>query len=234
MSYHKLFPIYRRVHTWREFLEEVSRGAGKWALLQALELGWRYRIQDDLCRKYRVPPEEVDVLLSRYDCIVKTRPIHASAQELTMQQARIVKAANTLRGYFRYAYYVIVDDTDTIFTVLDEHLTDLGAGTPTRDQCARGYTAITGRHVNPDAVVLAADKADEIAKHLAAETEDIQKRLTRVVDSSPENAAALIDELERVDRLHASLTGKSLVDRGAIQDMKEYLLCVSTSKSDSE
>lgn len=232
--YYKLFPIYQKAQTWREFLEEVSQGTGKWSLLQALEAGWRGRIHSDLCTKYRVLPEEADVLLNRYECIVKTRPVHSSTQELTLQLAQCVEAANMLRAYFRYAYYVRADEPDTIFTVLDEHLTDLGAGTPTRDECAKSYTAITGQHVNPDAVVLAADKADEIADHLAAETEYLQKRLSQMVDTSPKSATKLVSELERVDQLHVSLTGKSLIDKTAMQEMRDFLTCTKTSSAKND
>jgi len=224
MSYYqKLFPVYEQATTWREFIDLVSQGPGKWILLQAIEEGWQPRIHTDLCTKFRVPREEVAVLLSRYENIVRTRPTHASTQEFTLQLSQSLAAANILRGYFRYAYYVASDDPDTIFTILDENLTRLGAGTPTRDECAESYTAITGHPVNPDAVVLSADKADEIATHLAAESEDLQKRLSLATDTAPGKAETMATELERLNRLHVDLTGKSLIDIAAVRELRDFL-----------
>lgn len=234
MSYYQqLFPIYIAADTWRSFLEKVSHGPGKWILLQALEEGWRNRIRFDLCDKYRVPGEEADVLLNRYENLVETMPVHASSQELAFQLTEAVQAANTLRAYFRYAYYVAGDDPDTIFTILDENLSELGAGTPTRDECASSYTTVTGRPINPDAVVLSANKADEIANHLAAELEDIQRRLSRATETAPRRAEELAKELEKLDKLHVDLTGKSVIDVEAIRELREFLLCsINSSKEE--
>lgn len=234
MSYQDLFPIYQRAKTWQEFLSLISSGPSKWVLLRAIELGWSTRIHLDLCKQFQVPDEEVVVLLDRYQVMVNTTPKHASASELTQQLGQVINTANQLRGYFRYAYYVAVDEPDTIFTILDEHFTKLGAGTPTRDECARGYTAVTGRHVNPDAVVLSADRADEIADHLAAESEDIHKRLTRTVVTAPGQAAQLALELEKLDRLHVELTGKSVIDITAVKKLREYLVTCTKNISDKK
>lgn len=229
--YYKLFPLYDQATTWQEFLNLVSVGPGKWSLLQAIEGGWKGRIQTDLCKRFNVPVAEVCLLLDRFQSIVNITPMHTSTAELTHQLGQIVHTANTLRSYFRYAYYIAADDPDTIFTILDENLTKLGAGTPSPDECAKGYTKVTGKCVNPDAVVLSAEKADEIAYHLAAESEDIHKRLTQTVDAAPKQAVRLTEELERLDRLHIELTGKSVIDIEAIRDLKEYLTACTQNTS---
>lgn len=231
--YQRLFPIYRQAGSWQEFLAKVSQGTGKWVLLQAIEEGWRNKIHSDLCEKYHVAGEEADVLLDRYESLVKTRPIHASVQEHASQLGQVIGTINTLRGYLRYAYYIAVDEPDIIFTILDENLSRLGAGTPTRDECAKSYKALTGHHVNPDAVVLSAATADNIGNHLAAELEDIQRRLSRAVGTAPQQAAKLAKELEELNRLHVELTGKSVLDVEAVRGLREFLTCsIDSNKSD--
>lgn len=229
--YYSMFQLYKRATTWLEFLNLVSSGPGKWSLLQAIEAGWRTQIHLDLCKQFRVPDEEVVILLDRYQSLVNVTPKHASTSELTQQLGRVVSSANNLRGYFRYAYYIAVDEPDTIFTILDEQLTKLGAGTPTRDECARGYTAITGKHVNPDAVVLSADTADELAGQLAAEMEDTQKRLSRTADG-PKVMTELINQIKRLNDLHVQLTGKSLLPGDELSEVGALLQRELPNKED--
>jgi len=218
--YHNLLTIYEKAGSWKHFLKEVSHGPGKWTLLQALEEGWGARVHADLCERYKVPAHEVEVLIQRYRCLVRMTPMHASAQELAMQLSNSVDVANKLRAYFRYAYYAVGDDPDEVFIVLDEHLTQLGSGTPTREECARAYTTVTGKHANSDVVVLAGTKADELANHLAAEIEDIQKRLP---GAGSEVSTKLVDELEKLNRLHIELTGRNVIDKATIEGIRGSL-----------
>lgn len=209
MEYSKLWLIYKQASTWEKFLVEISRGKSKWIFLEAMEAGWGNRIRADLIERFSAPEEEIDILLSRYECIVATEPASVSTEELKLEMMRRVMDINVLRGFLRYANYTAIDDPDDIIWTIDAELTNLGSGTPTREECARSYTAITGRVKDPGAVVIPEDAADEIATHLAAQMEILHKHLVPGGEKNEE----IVKEMRKLDELHSTLTGKSFLGR---------------------
>lgn len=207
MEYSKLWSIYKQAPTWEEFLIHISRGRPKWIFLEAIETGWLNRIRADLVECYGVQEEEVDMLLHRYASIVTAGPTSVSIEELKAEMMRRVIAINLMRGYLRFANYTAFDDPDDIIWTIDAELTKLGSGTPTKEECARSYTAVTGRVKEPGAVAIQGDTADEIAIYLAAQIEELHKHLT----PSGEKNKEIVTEMQRLDELHSTLTGKSIL-----------------------
>jgi len=207
MEYSKLWNIYKQANTWEEFLIDISHGRSKWIFLEAIETGWRNQIRKDLTERYSVSEEEADVLLDRYTCIVMTEPTSVSTEELKAEMMRRVVTINVLRGFLRFANYTAFDDPDDIIWTVDAELTKLGSGTPTKEECARSYTAVTGKVKEPGAVAIPSDIADEIATCLAAQIETLHKHLTQGSEKNVE----IVREMQRLDELHSTLTGKSLL-----------------------
>lgn len=208
MEYSELWNIYKRALTWEDFLTTISRGRSKWIFLEAVETGWKNKIREDLCGRYDVIEEEVDILLRRYESIVATGPVAASAEELREEMMRRVVDTNVLRGYLRYANYTAFDDPDDIIWTIDAELTRMGSGTPTKEECTSSYIIVTGRVVEPGAVAIPGDTADQIATYLAAQIEELHKHL---VPGNEEKRAEIIEEMKKLDNLHGTLTGKSLL-----------------------
>lgn len=208
MEYSELWNIYKRALTWEDFLTTISRGRSKWIFLEAVETGWKNRIRKDLCGRYNVIEEEVDILLCRYESIVVTGPAVASVEELREEMMRRVVDTNVLRGYLRYANYTAFDDPDDIIWTIDAELTKMGSGTPTKEECTSSYVIVTGRVVEPGAVAIPGDTADQIATYLAAQIEELYKHL---VPGNEEKRAEIIEEMKKLDDLHGTLTGKSLL-----------------------
>jgi len=206
-EYSKLWNIYKQANTWEEFLIAISRGRSKWIFLEAIETGWRNRIHKDLTERYSVSEEEADILLDRYTCIVLAEPSSVSTEELKAEMMRRVVRINVLRGFLRFANYTSLDEPDDIIWTIDAELTKLGSGTPTKEECARSYTAVTGKVKEPGAVVLGITTADEIATCLAAQIETLYKHLTR----SNKKNVEIVEEMRRLDELYSALTGKSLL-----------------------
>jgi len=207
MEYSKLWRIYKQVPTWEKFLIEISHGKSKWIFLEAIEEGWRNRIRADLIERFSVQGEEIDILLSRYSCIVAAEPASVSTEELKIEMMRRVMEINVLRGFLRYANYTSLDDPDDIIWTIDAELTNLGSGTPTKEECARSYTVITGRVKDPGAVVIPGETADEIATHLVAQIEILHKHLVPGGEKNEE----IVKEMRKLDELHSTLTGKSFL-----------------------
>ena len=207
MEYSKLWSIYDQASTWEEFLMDISRGKSKWIFLEAMETGWRNRIRADLIERFAVQGEEVDILLYRYECIVTAEPALVSTKELKIEMMRRVIEINVLRGFLRFANYTAFDDPDDIIWTIDAELTNLGSGTPTKEECARSYTAITGRIKEPGAVAIPGDTADEIATYLAAQMEMLHQHL---VPGDKKNVE-IVKEMRKLDELHSTLTGKSFL-----------------------
>jgi len=207
MEYSKLWHIYKQASTWGDFLIDISHGRSKWIFLEAIEKGWRNQIEKDLTERYAVGEEEVAVLLDRYTCIVIATPTSVSAEELKAEMIRRVVTINVLRGFLRFANYTALDEPDDIIWTVDAELTRLGTGTPTKEECARSYTAVTGKVKEPGAVVIPSDTADEIATCLAAQIETLHKHLTRGNKKNVE----IVEEMQRLDELYSTLTGKSIL-----------------------
>ena len=199
--YIQLQQIYSKCNNWGEFLEYISKGEGKWALLHSLEEGWKAKILNDLYTRYKVDIQEVDTLLNRYESLCITTPYELSNIELINQLNELVGAINVLRGYLRYAYYSALVDEDEVIGTIDELLTQVGSGTPTREECAESYTIITGKHINPDTVVLEANTADSVAVVLAIHIEELLRR----------NDKRDTGEINRLNDLHIKLTGRSVI-----------------------
>lgn len=207
MEYSKLWDIYEQAPTWEEFLIYISHGRPKWIFLEAIETGWLNRIRVDLVSRYDVQEEETDILLRRYESIVTAEPTSVSIEELKAEMMRRVIEVNVMRGYLRFANYTAFDDLDDIIWTLDAELTKLGSGTPTKEECARSYTAVTGRVKEPGAVAIPGDTADEIAIHLAAQIEELYRHLAPGGKKNVE----IVTEMKKLDELHSTLTGKSIL-----------------------
>lgn len=207
MEYSKLWSIYKQAPTWEEFLIYISRGRPKWIFLEAIETGWLNRIRTDLVGCYGVQEEEVDILLHRYESIVTAEPASVSIEELKAEMMRRVIEINVMRGYLRFANYTAFDDPDDIIWTLDAELTKLGSGTPTKEECARSYTAVTGRVKEPGAVAIPGDTADEIAIYLAAQIEELHRHIT----PNGKKNVEIVTEMKKLDELHSTLTGKSIL-----------------------
>lgn len=207
MEYSKLWSIYKQAPTWEDFLIYISRGRPKWIFLEAIETGWLNRIRTDLIERYDVQGEEVDILLHRYECIVAAVPALVSTEELKTEMMRRVMEINIVRGYLRFANYTAFDEPDDIIWTIDAELTKLGAGTPTKEECARSYTAVTGRVKEPGAVAIPGDTADEIAIYLVAQIEELHKHLA----PGNEKNVEIVEEMQKLDELHSTLTGKSIL-----------------------
>ncbi len=210
MEYSKLWRIYEQDPTWEEFLMDISRGKSKWIFLAAIEAGWGNRIRADLIKRYAVQGDEVDILLRRYLCIVTAEPASASTEELKEEIMRRVMDINVLRGFLRFANYTALDDPDDIIWTIDAELTKLGSGTPTKEECAGSYAAVTGRVKEPGAVAIPGDTADEIATYLAAQMEILHKHLVPGDEKNKE----IVTEMRKLDELHSTLTGKSFLGQG--------------------
>jgi hypothetical protein len=199
--YIQLQAIYQVATTWEQFLDIISRSPEKWILIFALEEGWKAKILNDLYTRYKVDIQEVDTLLNRYESLCITTPYELSNIELITRLNELVGAINVLRGYLRYAYYSALVDEDEVIGTIDELLTQVGSGTPTREECSESYTIITGKHINPDTVVLEANTADSVADILAIHIEELLRR----------NDKRDTDEINRLNDLHIKLTGRSII-----------------------
>jgi hypothetical protein len=199
--YIQLQAIYKAATTWEQFLDIISRPPEKWILILALEEGWKAKILNDLYVRYKVDIQEVDTLLNRYESLCITTPYELSNIELITRLNELVGAINVLRGYLRYAYYSALVDEDEVIGTIDELLTQVGSGTPTREECSESYTIITGKHINPDTVVLEANTADSVADILAIHIEELLRR----------NDKRDTDEINRLNDLHIKLTGRSII-----------------------
>jgi hypothetical protein len=199
--YIQLQAIYQVATTWEQFLDIISRPPEKWILILALEEGWKAKILNDLYVRYKVDIQEVDTLLNRYESLCITTPYELSNIELITRLNELVGAINVLRGYLRYAYYSALVDEDEVIGTIDELLTQVGSGTPTREECSESYTIITGKHINPDTVVLEANTADSVADILAIHIEELLRR----------NDKRDTDEINRLNDLHIKLTGRSII-----------------------
>jgi len=208
--YGELWKVYKSASTWGDFVKAISHGRSKWVFLEAIETGWKNRIRKDLLERYDDTSKiEIDTLLLRYESIVYTTPTTVSVIELKREIMRCALTINVLRGYLRHAYFTAFDNPDDIIWTLDEELTTLGTGTPTREECASSYTITTGKVVDPGAVAIPENVADEIATCLAAQIEDLYKHLgTQTRDG---RASKIESEMKKLDGLHSALTGKSLL-----------------------
>ncbi len=208
MHYGKLWKIYESTLTWKDFVNTISRGRSRWIFLEALESGWENRIRKDLLERYDAPEAEIELLLQRYESIIATGPTTASASELREEMMKRVLQANIMRGYLRYANYTALDDSDDIIWTIDTGLAELGSGTPTKEECATSYAIVTGKVVDPGAVVIREDTADKIAIGLAAQIEKLHRHLAQ---PGNKNAPEIISKIRELGELHSALTGKSLI-----------------------
>jgi len=213
-SYGKLWEIYREASTWESFISLVARGRGKRVLLEATGAGWHNRIRRDLLERFDVPTEEVDLLLVRYGSIARATPSSTSVAELTAELGRIEWQARTLKGYMRRAYYVERDEPDDVVWTIDRVLFSLTQHTPTPTECAESYTLVTGKIVNPGAVVLDGEEASEVATYVAIQIEDMQRRFPYLTEGRED----MVARMKRLDDIHSALTGKSLLGSEALAE----------------
>jgi len=218
--YGEMWRVYRNAITWDSFVKEISRGESKWIFLRTMEAGWRNRIRRDLLTRYGVPAEdgvpeeEVNLLLLRYENLVRAAPSTTSADELLAELHRVLFQIHTLKGYLRHSYYVQLDEPDDIVWTIDTVLSSLSIRTPTRNECSESYMLVTGKIVNSGAVVLSGDEASEVATYVAIQMEDMQKRLPYL----PEEREAMVARMRRLDEVHSALTGKSLLGSEALTE----------------
>ena len=206
--YTELQKIYRESVNWDTFVNNVSTGRGKQIILSVLEEGWKSKLQNDLQYLYDITKQQVTIFLNRLECIRLSTPTQYSATELALQLSDLKNSINVVRGYVRYAYYVAVDDEDTVIAKLDEVLAVLGEGTPTRKECMESYTMITGKYIDASTVVVDANSADEVAVILVANVEQLQRKL-EFVDAEVREQIKM--EIHRLNELHVKLTGKNII-----------------------
>ena len=193
---------------WEAYVQLISKGEYKWALIASLEDGQRELIQEDLINAFDVPDEVIIIVLSRYECLAIANPSTASIIELEAGLKSTMAITNMLRAYLRYANYTMQDDPDDIIWTLDTELSKLGSGTPSRIECARSYTAITGRTVNPGAIVISNKEADEIATCIAILIDDLERIRSSI--HNEKQLAELETRLVQLDNYHSALTGKRI------------------------
>jgi len=206
-SYGKLWEIYREASTWEGFIRLVAHGKGKRVLLEAMGAGWHNRIRRDLLERFDVPTEEVDLLLVRYGSIVRATPSSTSTTEMTAELGRMEWQARTLKGYVRRAYYIERDEPDDVVWTIDRVLFSLSPFTPTPIECAESYALVTGKIVNPGAVVLDGEEASEVATYVAIQIEDMQRSFPHLTEGRED----MVAKMKRLDDVHSALTGKSLL-----------------------
>ncbi len=204
--YQQFWDVCRDVDSWEEFLEKISSGKAKGALLEVIAAGWKNRLQQDLLRRFKAPNVSIDNLMSRLQDVVEVTALHSPVDDLLEEFMRRVIQVNVLRGYLRYANYTQCDEPDDIIWTLDTELSELGSGTPTREECAKNYSAVTGRTVHTGGLVIPGKVADRIATYLAAQLEELQRHF-----QTTSNRKEVVAEMRNINELHAILTGKSLL-----------------------
>jgi hypothetical protein len=202
--YLQLRRLYQEAATWEEFLDRISSTYRK-TLLEAIEEGWRAKIFTDLLNRYKVDKQKIQLILDRYECINDTTPYSPSSLEVLEKLNQLTKTIDLLKGYLRYAYFTALDEEDTIISTADRILFQLSEKTPTKEECAKSYTTVTGKYIKPETVVLDAAVAERIADLIAGLVEDLLKHKKAIQQDS------MWTEAERLNNLHIRLTGRSIL-----------------------